>query len=52
MSQLVFCILLNPKEVDSDASEGKDLLVRVKASRQREQASFFHVFKAGCHQKV
>lgn len=28
----------NPKEVASNASEGKDLLVRVRASRQRARA--------------
>jgi hypothetical protein len=40
----------DPKEVGSKASEGMDLLAR--ASRQREQAFFFHVLYIGCEQKV
>jgi hypothetical protein len=43
MSQLVFSICWNPEEVGSNASEGIDLLARVRASRQEERASFFQV---------
>lgn len=34
----------NPEEVGSNASKGMDLIMRGKASRQREQASFFMFF--------
>ena len=40
------------KEVGFNASEGVDFPVRARASRQREQASFFHVLYLGCHRKV
>ena len=43
MPRLLFIICWNPKEVGSNASEGRNLLVRVGARKQREQASFFHV---------
>lgn len=53
MSQLIFSVCWDPEEVDSDASEGMDLVVRarVETSRQREQASFC-VLYIGCGQKV
>jgi hypothetical protein len=43
MAFLVFSIHQNPKEVSFNASEGMELLARVRANRQRErkQASFF-----------
>jgi hypothetical protein len=52
MSQLVFSIHLNPEEVVSNAREGMNLLMRARASRQREQDSFFQVLYMGCRQKV
>lgn len=52
ISDLVFSIHQNFKEVDSVASEGMNLPGRVRASRQREQASFFHVLYVGIQQKV
>ena len=36
MSQLVFSLHQNPEEVGSNASEGMDLLGRLRASRQGE----------------
>jgi hypothetical protein len=52
MSQLVFSILWNPKEVVPSASEGMDLLVRTRASRQRAEACFFHDLSIGFQQRV
>jgi hypothetical protein len=52
MSQLVFGIRWNPKEVGSNASTGMDLPMRVKMSRQRVEVSFFHLFSTGGHQSV
>ena len=40
MSQLVFSISWNPEEVGSNASEGMDLLVRVRACRHKKKESF------------
>jgi hypothetical protein len=51
MSQLVFGIRLNPKEV-VNASEGIDLLGRMRRSKQRTRASFIYVLYIGCQQKV
>lgn len=33
----------NSEEVDSNATEGMDLLVRVKATKRRAKVFFFHV---------
>jgi hypothetical protein len=52
MSQLVFSIYKNPKEVSSDASEGMDLPAKIRASRQKANASFFHALYLGCQQKM
>lgn len=41
-----------PKEVISNASEVVDLLSRVRASRQRREAAFYHVLYIGCQKKV
>jgi hypothetical protein len=38
----------NPEDAGCSASRGIDFLARVKASRQREQASFFHALYIGC----
>ena len=46
-----FSVYQNPKEVGSNTSEGMDLPIRVKSSRQKAEFSFFHVFSIGC-QKV
>jgi hypothetical protein len=43
IQELVFRRCQNPKEVGSNASGGMNLPVRARASRQREQAPFFHV---------
>ena len=51
VSHMVFRVLQNPKEVGSDASEGKNVPARERASRPRAKASFFHVLYIGCHQK-
>lgn len=42
----------NPKEVGPDAREGMDSPARLRASRQREQASFLHVIYISCQQRV
>lgn len=44
VSQLVFNIHYNPKEINSNVSEWMDLPVRARANRQRKQASSFHIF--------
>lgn len=44
MSQLLFSILWNPKEVGLSASEGVDLLVRTRAGRQSAEASFYDLY--------
>jgi hypothetical protein len=49
MSQMVFTIYQNPEEVSSNASGEMDLPARVRSSRQREKASFFHVLYIGCY---
>ena len=41
-----------PESRRSIAREGMDLPARVRTSRQREQASFFHVIYRNCQQKV
>jgi hypothetical protein len=43
MSQMVFNIHWRPEEVGFNAREGINLLVQVRARRQRTMASFFHV---------
>lgn len=43
---------MNPEEVGSNANEHMDLLVQVRASRQRAEAFFFHALYLGCYQKV
>jgi hypothetical protein len=40
---LVFSICQNPEEVATNASEGVELTVRERASRQRAKAFFFHI---------
>ena len=50
MSQLVFSIFWN-LEVGSNAREGVDWLERSRASRQRGQASPFHVLYVGYQQE-
>ena len=52
MYPLVYSICWNPEEVDSNASEGMSLPVRVMAIRQRASSSFFHVLYISCNQKV
>lgn len=52
VSQLVFIKCWIPKEIDCNAHEEMYFSVRVRASRPREQASFFHVLYRGCHQKL
>jgi hypothetical protein len=52
MSQADFSICQNHEEVGFNDSEGTDLSARVRANRQREQASFSHVSYIDCHQKV
>lgn len=52
VSQLVFSICQNPKEVGSNATEGMDLPVGVRESRQRKQTSLFLVLYRDCQQKV
>ena len=47
---VVFSRCWNPEEVGSNA-EGINLMVRMKASRQRTKGSFFHVLYIGCPQK-
>lgn len=47
MSQLVFSISKNPKEIDSNTSEGMAFPVIVRSGRQRASASFFHVLWVG-----
>ena len=44
---MVFTIYQNPEEVSSNASGEMDLPARVRSSRQREKASFFHVLYIG-----
>jgi hypothetical protein len=51
MSQLLFSIHQSPKEVGTNASEGKDLPVRVRTIRQRVGASFFRVLYINFQQK-
>lgn len=41
-----------PKEVSSNTSEGVELPSRVRASRQRGEAAFFHILYIGCQKKV
>lgn len=43
MPQLGFCTHKTLKEVGSDATEGMDLPVRVRADRQRAKSFFSHV---------
>jgi hypothetical protein len=50
MSPLVFSMHWNPEEAGSSAREGMDPPARVGASRQRANASFFHVLYISCHQ--
>lgn len=52
MSQLVFSTHQNLEEVDSNASDGMNLVLRVGGSKQRERASLFHVLCVGSQQKV
>ena len=52
MSQLVFSMCCDPKELGSNASEEMDLAVRERAKRQRTNASIFHVLYVGCLHKV
>lgn len=52
MSELVFSRCWNPKQVGSDASEGMDLAVGVRASRQREYVSSFQILYINCKQMV
>jgi hypothetical protein len=40
------------QEVGSNASEGKNLPVTVRASRQRANTFFFYVLPIDCYQKV
>lgn len=40
LPQLVFSAHQNPEEVDSNASKGMHLLVKVRANRQRERTNF------------
>jgi hypothetical protein len=53
MSQLLFSIFRNPKEVGAYASEEMDLLATAGAGRQaeREQASLLSVPDIGCQKK-
>jgi hypothetical protein len=51
MSQLVFSIHRNPEEFSSNVGEGMNLSEKTKASRQRQRASFLHVFYIGFQQK-
>lgn len=48
MSNMIFSILQNSKEVGSSASEGMSL----PASRQGASTSFIHVLHSGCPKKV
>lgn len=52
MSQQVFSVCPNPREVDSNTRERMNSPARGKASGQRANASFFHVLSRGCPQKV
>ena len=53
MSQLVFSICWNPKEVGSNASEGMDLPERLRAEMQAKNKSFLlPCFYIGLQQKV
>jgi hypothetical protein len=52
MSTLVSSICQNPEEVSFNASKGTGLPVRLRARRQREQASFINILYIGCQQKV
>jgi hypothetical protein len=47
MSQLVFSLHQNPKDVGSEASEGLDWL-----AGKREQASSVHILYIGCQKKA
>lgn len=40
LPQLLFSAHQNPQEVDSNASKGTHLLVKVRANRQRERTNF------------
>lgn len=42
---------LNSEEVGSTTSKGIDFLARIRASRPKENASFFHVIYIGYHKK-
>jgi hypothetical protein len=52
MSQLVYRIHWNPKEVGSNVSEGMHLSSRPRAKRHRTNVSFSLVLYIGCHEKV
>lgn len=52
MSQLVFNVHYDPKEIGSNLSGAINWPGRVGASRQRAKAPFFHVLYKGHHQKV
>ena len=52
MSHLVFGVHWNPERLGSGSNEDMDLLVRLRASRQRAKAFFFHALYLGCHKKV
>jgi hypothetical protein len=47
-AQLVFSMSQSLEKVGSIASEGIDLPVIARASKQRQQAYFFHVSYIGC----
>jgi hypothetical protein len=54
MSQVVFNILRNPKEVDCNASEGMDLPGPVRARKQKknQKTKTFSVLYIGCRQEA
>lgn len=52
MSQVVFSICQNLKEVGCNVSDGMNLSKRVRSSGQRARESFFHVLYIGCRQKA
>lgn len=44
--------IFSQKELWSNSNEGMDLLVRVRANRQKEQVSYSYVLYAGCPQNA